>query len=144
MEEQAKSPYCNCLYYSANALSRIITRIAEEEFSVTGLAPSYAFLLMTVNRNSGIQPMEISRIMQLTPSTVTRLIEKMEARNFVTRETEGKFTKVFPTDKAKALDKTIKSAWQNLYHRYMEVLGEAPSRDLTTAIYDAAQKLGKT
>jgi len=46
--------YCKCLLYSANALSRAITKMAEEEFSVVELAPSYAFVVMTVNSNPGL------------------------------------------------------------------------------------------
>ena len=80
-----KSPYCNCLYYSANALSRLMTRMADEEFALAGVSSSYAFLLMTVNGQPGIQPKEISQKMQLTPSTVTRLVEKMEARALLER-----------------------------------------------------------
>ena len=77
-----KTKYCTCLYYSANALSRIMTKISDDEFAITGLSSSYAFLLMIVNENPGVQPTEISHQMQLTPSTVTRLIEKMEYRNY--------------------------------------------------------------
>jgi hypothetical protein len=33
-------------------------------------------------------------------------------------------------------------AWQNLYKRYAALLGEQPSRDLTSAIYEAAVRLG--
>ena len=69
-----KSPYCNCLYYSANALSRLMTRMADEEFALAGVSSSYAFLLMTVNGQPGIQPKEISQKRQLTPSTVTRFL----------------------------------------------------------------------
>ena len=54
-----KSKYCGCLYYSANALSRIMTKMADEEFASAGLSSSYAFLLMTVNHKPGIQPKEI-------------------------------------------------------------------------------------
>lgn len=78
--------------------------MAEEEFAVTGLAPSQAFLLMAVNDKPGIQPKEISAQMQLTASTVTRLIEKMEQRRFLERKFIGKFTKVYPTLKSRKLD----------------------------------------
>ena len=103
--EYRHSKYCHCLYYSANALARVLTKLAEDEFASTGLAPSYAFLLMTVNDEPGIQPKEISEHMQLTPSTVTRLIEKMEHKGLLERKSLGKFTRVYPTEKSKALDK---------------------------------------
>jgi len=52
--EKKKSVDCTCLHYSVNASARVITKIAEEEFAPTGLAPSYTFLLMTVNWNPGV------------------------------------------------------------------------------------------
>ena len=135
--ENEDSKYCGCLYYSANALGRVMTRMAEEEFSVTGLAPSYAFLLMGVNEKPGIQPGEISIQMQLTPSTVTRLIEKMEQKGYVERKSAGRATQVYPTDKSRVLDDKIKEAWVNLFNRYSKILGEENARDLTANIYEA-------
>jgi MarR family transcriptional regulator, organic hydroperoxide resistance regulator len=129
--------YCQCLYYSVNALARIISRMAEEEFAITGFAPSYAFVLMTVKSNPGIQPTEIASIMQLTPSTVTRLIEKLESRGFIIRITEGKKTKINPTDKVEEIEPKIKEAWNNLYNRYKAILGEGFSANLTRDIYSA-------
>ncbi len=139
--EEAK--YCQCLYYSANALARVLTKLAEEEFAITGLAPSYAFLLMTVNDKPGIQPKDISGHMQLTPSTVSRLIEKMEHRGFLERKSQGKFTRVFPTEKSKRLDAKIHVAWMNLYNRYAKVLGEERARELTSEVYQASKILIK-
>ena len=60
-----------CLYYSANALARNMTKLADEEFAVTGLSSSYAFFTYDGLFKTGIQPKEISHHMQLTPSTVT-------------------------------------------------------------------------
>ena len=136
------SKYCNCLYYSANALGRVMTRIAEEEFAITGLSPSYAFLLISVNEKPGIQPKELSEQMQLAPSTVTRLLEKMEFRGFVERKSAGRITEVYPTIKSKELDPKIKEAWLNLYKRYSDILGDEVN-DLTGAVYNAVKKLSK-
>ena len=136
-----KSPYCNCLYYSANALSRLMTRMADEEFALAGVSSSYAFLLMTVNGQPGIQPKEISQKMQLTPSTVTRLVEKMEARGLLERKSSGRATEVYPNKKSQELQPRIQEAWQNLYRRYANILGEKASQALTSAIYEASRLL---
>jgi MarR family transcriptional regulator, organic hydroperoxide resistance regulator len=138
---ETDNQYCNCLYYSANALARIITKMAEEEFAVVQLAPSYAFLLMAINNKPGIQPMELSKIMMLTPSTVTRLIEKMEFKGYVERKTHGKYTEVHPTKKSLDINKEIKSAWQNLLIHYERMLGKIESKKLTSEIFEAAVKL---
>jgi DNA-binding MarR family transcriptional regulator len=139
--EGKDAKYCKCLYYSASALARVISKVATEEFAITGLTPSYAFLLMTINSQPGIRPTEISEVMQLTPSTVTRLIEKMENRGFVERKSSGKFTEVYPTEKCFELDAKIKEAWMNLYHRYSDAIGEEEAVRLTSMIYEVRKKL---
>ena len=93
--ESEDSPFRKCLFYSSNALARNLTRMAEEEFSMAGVAPSYAFLLMTVNSEPGIRPSKIGQRMQLSPSTVTRLIEKLEYRGFLERKIIGKYNEVY-------------------------------------------------
>jgi MarR family transcriptional regulator, organic hydroperoxide resistance regulator len=135
--------YCRCLYYSANALARIMSKIAEEEFASTGLSPSYAFLLMIVNEKPGIQPTEISNIMMLNPSTVTRFVEKMVDKGYLERKSEGKSVFIFPLEKSKKILPGLYDSWKNLFKRYTDVLGETAAKELTGDIYSAALKLEK-
>lgn len=137
------SKYCGCLYYSANALARIITKMAEEEFSITGFSPSYGFLIMSINSKPGIQPKELSEIMLLTPSTITRLIEKLEHKGIVERKSSGKISKIFPTSKSIELESVIKEAWSKLFQRYSNLLGEENGKKLTSEIYSAIKLLEK-
>jgi DNA-binding MarR family transcriptional regulator len=137
----SRNPYCRCLYYSASALARKITRMAEEEFTFTGLPPSLGFVVMTVNKKPGITAGEIAGIMQLQPSTVTRFVDKLERAGFLTRHTEGRFIQVYPTARATRLDGPLQTAWKNLYKRYVAILGEQKSVELTSAIAEASDKL---
>jgi len=118
-----------------------MTKISDEEFAKVGLSSSHAFLLMTVNEKQGIQPKEISEQMQLTASTVTRLIEKMEYRGYLERQSNGRTTEVYSTEAGQGLQIKLKEAWRNLYNRYTEILGEENAVKLTADIYDASQKL---
>jgi DNA-binding MarR family transcriptional regulator len=136
-----KSPYCRCLLFSANALSRVINRMAEEEYALIGLAPSHAYILMAVIGNPGLQPCELCEMMMLTPSTVTRLIEKMESKGLVERNAEGKNTFIYPTKKGVSMEKKVQEAWNKVGERYCEKLGEEKSQQLTDLVYDAAIRL---
>ena len=135
------SPYCNCLYYSANALGRIMTNIADEEFKPTGLSPSYALLLLLVINNRGISPGEISDRMQLTPSTITRLLDKLERRAYLERRNDGRSVTVFTTKEGKKMKSKIEKCWKQLYNRYTSLLGENLSRNLTENTYQASKIL---
>ena len=132
------NPYCRCLFYSANALARTLTRVAEEAFARTGLAPSLAFVLMTVRRHPGIQPSEVAKIMMLSPSTLTRLADKLEAKGFLRREAQGKTIRIHLTDPGEALVPALLSAWQDTQKRYTAILGEGPAQELTEHTYAAA------
>ena len=69
---KSKSILHECLYFSANSLARVITRMADEEFHPTGLSPSHAFLMMLVNDNPGIGQKDLCEQLHLAPSTVNR------------------------------------------------------------------------
>jgi len=141
MDERTKE-FCGCLYYSASALARAVTRIAAEEFAVTGLSPSHALLLMSVNKHPGIQPNELAAAMMLEPSTITRLIEKVEALGLVERKQKGKVVHIFSTTEGKRKQRILKAAWADLDKRYAAVLGKKSSDQLTASIYEAAGRLG--
>jgi len=135
------SKYCGCLYYSANAFARAMTRMAEEEFAPTGLAPSYAFVLMTVNSLPGIQPKQLSTQMQLTQSTVTRLVEKLEYKSYLERRNTGRNTEIHPTKRGLELNDKIEEAWKKLHDRYSELIGEKEGKDLTKNINNALNNI---
>ncbi len=118
-----------------------MTKMADECFAITGLTSSYAFLLMTVNEDPGIQPKQISALMQLTPSTVTRLIEKMEHRGLLTRKSVGRSTEVYPTQASHDLNDKIKEAWTHLRDKYNTILGKKEGDELAKLIHGAIQKL---
>ena len=139
--KKEKSLLHNCLYFTANSLSRIITRMAEEEFRKTGLSPSHAFLMMLVADKPGIGQKELCEQLHLAPSTVTRFIDALVYKGFLTRQSEGKASNVYPTKAGEALRKPIDEAWKRLHQRYAKVLGIKEGDELTAMIDTASQKL---
>lgn len=134
----------NCLYFTANSLSRVITKMADQEFMDTGLSPSNAFLIMLVNDHPGILQKELCEKLNLAPSTVTRFIDALAHKNFLTRQVKGKSTMVFPTREGIALQPRIHQAWKRLHMRYANVLGRKQGDDLTARVDKASIELGKT
>jgi DNA-binding MarR family transcriptional regulator len=117
--------------------------MAEEEFAKTGVSPTYGFLLMTVNEKPGISQNEICEILHIAPSTLTRFIDKLEVKGFVTRRSEGKNSFIYSTEKGKEHQKEIEKAWLSLYNRYSEILGYEEGDRLSKLVDDAVNKLEK-
>lgn len=135
------SKYCKCLYFTANALARKVERLALESWSKVDLSPSHAYLLMLVAEEPGIQPTSLSEHLQLQPSTITRLIEKLESKKLLVRTFEGKLTNVYPTPKGKDLLPRLKECLHEFYDRYSEILGKEESAKLVQNMARIADKL---
>jgi len=129
-----------CLYFTANSLGRVITRLAEESFRPTGLSPSHAFMLMTAAGSPGIGPGELAAKLSLAPSTVTRFADALVAKGLLTRTAEGRNARLAATPAGLALLKGIENSWKRLHKAYADVLGPGGDR-LAADIHAACRKL---
>lgn len=130
-----------CLYFTANSLARVLTSMAEEEFKKTGFAPNYAFIIMLVCEKPGMMQKEIGEYLQLTPSTITRFVDKLEQKNMVVRKGEGKAVFLEATEEGKAMLPEIQAAWEALYHRYSKILGYEAGNELTKKLWQCTLQL---
>ncbi|GAA3404925.1 MarR family winged helix-turn-helix transcriptional regulator [Paenibacillus hodogayensis] len=131
-----------CLYFTANRLGRVITKMAEDAFAASGLSPTAAFLLMAVYEKDGISQKELGGILHLQPSTVTRLIEKLAAKGLLYNRVDGRLSLIYVTDKGKALEDTIHQCWNRLRDRYTAILGAA-GEELSLDLYNVSDQLEK-
>ncbi|WP_421903565.1 MarR family winged helix-turn-helix transcriptional regulator [Maridesulfovibrio sp.] len=131
----------NCLFFTVNTLSRVVGRLADEAFAETGISPAHAFLMMLVNEQPGIIQKDLTAALHLAPSTVTRFVDSLQKKGFVERKTEGKLSRVYPTEAGEALRESIAEGWKNLYLRYSEILGEEEGKLLTSSVFEAGRKL---
>ena len=132
-----------CLLFSANALARAITAIGDEEFGRFGLSYSHAYLLCEVVDQPGVTPSQLSETLYLTPSTITRLVEKLETKQLVRRVSEGKKTLIYPTLQGETLRPAIAEAQQRAIIRYAQAVGEDNIQSLTQHVFKAARALGQ-
>lgn len=129
------------MYFSANALARKMEKLANESWKKINLSPSHAYLLMIVIEDAGVQPGLLANEMQLTPSTITRLVEKLEEKKLLIRATEGKITNVYPTQKAKQMLPKLKQCVSNYLNAYAKVLGKEESLKLLQSMHKLTDKL---
>lgn len=142
-QDKQNTRYSACLLFSANALARAITTIGDEEFGRVGLSYSHAYLLCEVIDQPGVTPTQLSETLFLTPSTITRLVEKLEQKRLVRRESEGKKTLVYPTEEGEALRPAIAEAQQRMGARYSAAIGPENVCQLTQQVFKAARSLGE-
>jgi DNA-binding MarR family transcriptional regulator len=103
------------MYFASNALARKTEKLAVAAWKKADLSPSHAYLLMIVLEDPGVQPGALSNELHLTPSTITRLIEKLEEKKLVVRTTEGKTTSVYPTPKSREMKPLLLECVEDFY-----------------------------
>ncbi|MCR8634056.1 MULTISPECIES: MarR family winged helix-turn-helix transcriptional regulator [Paenibacillus] len=131
----------NCLFFTANRLSRAITKMAEEEFAATGLTPMYGYIIRLVNGTPGITQKELSEKLYIAASTLTRFIDKLEGKQLVERKVQGKTVLVYPTPKGQELEETIRNASKSLHRRYNAILGLEASEQLSMNMESTSEQL---
>jgi DNA-binding MarR family transcriptional regulator len=132
-----------CLFFTVNSLARVITKMGEEEFAGVGMTPSYAFLLTLVNEDPGISQKELATQLHIAPSTVSRFVDTLVSRGFITKKSEGRSTFIYPTDTGKSLQPGIEKVWHGLYERYSKILGKEHGDMLAELTVNASKKLYK-
>ena len=129
-----------CLFFTSAKLARELGRIADESFRKTGFSPSHAILLYIVNLRGGIPQKEIGEMLHLTPSTITRLLERLERNEFIAKKSEGKNVYLCTTPEGLALQSDIITAWNMLQGKYEDVLTE----EETSRFIEISSKLLKS
>lgn len=129
------------MYFASGALARKMEKLAINNWKKVGLSPSHAYLLIMAIEEPGIQPGTLADELQLSPSTITRLIEKLEEKKLVIRTTEGKLTNVYPTPKGKDLHPQLKSCSAEFNESYTTILGKEESTRLVLNINRITDKL---
>jgi len=139
----SESRYSSCLYFSSNALARKMEKLALESWKPVDLSPSHAYLLMLIIDQPGMQPGALSEEMQLTPSTVTRLLEKLEERKFIVRTNEGRTTNVYPSPKGKELQSKLKCCVKHFHEACTTLLSREETLKALQSMHKLAEQLGE-
>ncbi|WP_243385621.1 MarR family winged helix-turn-helix transcriptional regulator [Bacillus kexueae] len=130
-----------CLYFTSSRFTRVITKLAEEQFEHTGFSPTYLYLLITVKSHPGITQKELCEKLSIAPSTSTRFIDKLEKEDVVIRKKEGKETKLYLTEKGQLIYVEARKSLKKLYEAYEKILGRELSHALTDMLHEASEKL---
>lgn len=128
------------LFFVTNTLARKLSGLSDDAFSSFGLSTSHALILLLVYQDPEIQPSTLADSLYLKPSTITRLVQKLENRNLVIRNSKGRSTFIECTSKGENLAREIDKIWSELEDqkrdelggRYVEVLSEMITNAIDT------------
>jgi DNA-binding MarR family transcriptional regulator len=130
-----------CLYFNLNALTRRVNKIWESAFKELGLSPAHAYLLRLVIAQPGISQQSIGGELMLEKSTVTRFIEALSDKGYLTKTKVGREQLIYPSDKSKAIAVQLEDQGQELYELLKKTMGHSELSELVNDIKQTKAKL---
>jgi DNA-binding MarR family transcriptional regulator len=137
----AKTNLHDCLYFTASALARQLSTMADRCFRPTGLNPSQGFALMCIVEEPGTSPSVIAERLALAPSSVTRIVEALQRFGYVTTRVEGRRVMAFPSEAGRQHHERVLQAWGELHAAYSDLLGRSRGDELCRQIHEASETL---
>ncbi|MBO1254697.1 MarR family transcriptional regulator [Alteromonas sp. 5E99-2] len=115
--------YQQCVYFNLSTLNRKITKIWQDEFNRLGLSPSHGYLLSAMAEKPMSTQKELSELMELDASTITRFIDVLNAKKLVEKVTVGKGATFSLTAEGLAVSAKSKELMTALFTRMQESMG---------------------
>jgi len=115
-----------CLYFNVVKLSRTVNLLWESAFRQFGLSPSQAYLMKFILKEPGDTPKNLAQKMDLTLSTVSRLIDGLAAKKLIEKKkenTDKRESSIYPTDMGKKIEKELNQTLDTLRKRIENLIG---------------------
>ncbi len=118
--------------------------MASEHFRPLDISPTQGFILMTLKNAPGITVGDLALVHQLDTTTISRTLDRMEAKRLAKRDSTGREVRVFITTKGLELEADAQAAWRRLRLNYNDLLDEPKARQLADMVTGAKATLDGT
>jgi DNA-binding MarR family transcriptional regulator len=136
MSEDTKRIERQCVGGSVRKLNRMVTAIYDDKLADTGLKTSQFSVLVSVANREEARPAELTKLLQMDESTLSRNVERMCARGWLRlkRDQDRRSHLIVLTDKGKALIRQSLPAWQQAQDEVSKSLGTENVAALRSAL----------
>ncbi|WP_204983115.1 MarR family winged helix-turn-helix transcriptional regulator [Streptococcus equinus] len=110
-----------CLFFSVKRLDRALDKFTEAAFRKIGMSHSYALVLFILNQENGKCYKDLANILCIAPPSLTKIIDKLARREFVTITRDGRTKRVYITDKGREIIPIIGDVFHKTRQEFMEI-----------------------
>jgi DNA-binding MarR family transcriptional regulator len=136
MSESIKGVEGVCVCGYVRKLSRIVTAVYDGALADAGLKTSQFSVLIAVANRGKARPAELTELLQMDESTLSRNVERMCARGWLRleRESDRRSHLIEVTDKGQALIRKCLPAWRQAQAEVNKRLGTNTVAELRSAL----------
>lgn len=126
-----------CIGARLRMLNRIVSRVYDDALREYGIRFSQLNILTIIAVKGSVQPVEISRILALEKSTLSRNLRIMEGNGWLQTvdAASGNAQLLKLTRKGKALYRKAESAWSEAQRQTEELLGAKAANAIRSAVH---------
>jgi DNA-binding MarR family transcriptional regulator len=139
MGEDTKRAERECIGFRVRKLNRMVSAIFDSALASAGLKTSQFSVLIAVANREQVRPSDLTKLLQMDESTVSRNVERMCARGWLRLQPEGdrRSHLIELTEAGQALIRKALPAWQQAQAEISRRLGA----DSVAALRAALRKL---
>jgi DNA-binding MarR family transcriptional regulator len=125
-----------CVGGCVRKLNRMVTAIYDGALAGPGLKTSQFSVLVAVANRKKARPAELTKLLQMDESTLSRNVERMCARGWLRleRDADRRSHQIEITDKGQALIRKCLPAWQRAQEKVSQRLGADTVASLRSAL----------
>ncbi len=126
------------MYFGVARMHRIVSKVADDAFKSTGMSPTYGLLMMLLDAWKELTPSDISSSLDISPSTTTRFLDKLDRLGYISRRSEGiySYVSLSPTGLQKLPE--IKGTFEELEMKLSRMLTSRVANRIKPQIIDVA------
>lgn len=114
-------------------------------FRAFDLSPAHGYMLRVVLSRPGITQKELGAELRLEKSTITRFVDVLQEKRFVTRKklagVDGREQNIYPTGKAKKIHASLEEMGESLYQTMVSSLGKEQLVTLVNKLRKSAKEI---
>lgn len=98
---------------------------AEHSFTELGVRVGQDMVLLRLWEENGLSPTELANRLRVEPATVSKVLNRMEKAELVTRQRDpedARSFKVYLTDRGRSLQEPVSSRWKQIEDQMLEGL----------------------
>ena len=141
--EADETTLSKCLFFTANRLANVLRRIVNNVYAETGISTPHIYLLIVVNQHPGITISELSRKLDIAPSTCTRFVDSLAKQNMMEKVKKWKTVHLSLTPLGRKKSERIDNCLRRMHEQCAEIIGEDEYQSLSASMWKNADKLGK-
>lgn len=114
----------NTFHSTLNSFSRTLTSFFDERLSHFNLATSYIELMIVMKENDSVSQKEIAEQLSLAPSTITRFVDKLKKKGYLTKKRDGRNMTLKLTKNGQQMAVEMEAEYRSAVDDIRDLMGE--------------------